>query len=130
MTPAEFEQLLKPQDMSFMFTAADGLRFAEAVASLSEAERKKLSKAAAARYRAARKAPWSNDWEFAALAVLAMCSLSDARKLEVRFFQRQEEAAAKILIDRRPEWLDEWVDAKLSAEHPEISWELLRALIR
>jgi hypothetical protein len=130
MTPEEFEELLKPRDLDFMYTAADGMRLADALAGLDERERKKLFKTAKAYWRKLTSGPYlSNDYEFAGLGVLAVGPLSEARKVEVGFFQRQEEAVIKLLIDRRPDWIDDWVSHKLDQDYPRLSWKLLRALV-
>jgi hypothetical protein len=130
MTPSEFEQLLKPRDLDFMYTAADGMRLADALSQLNEAERKKLLKTARDFWKKAHHGrPFSNDIEFAGLAILAIGPSAEVRKVNVSHIQRQGDAVVKILIDRRPEWIDEWINHKLSLSPPQISWNLLRELI-
>jgi hypothetical protein len=131
MTPLEFAQLLKPRNRGSVYTAVDGLRLADAVSGLNEAQRKKLSKTAKSFWRQATAGiSISREEEIAVLGVLATGSLADAGKLHVTFFKCQEDAAIKILIDRRPEWIENWVDRKLDGPYYDrISWKLLRALI-
>ncbi len=130
MTPQEFERLLKPGGSSVMYTAADGMRLAEALAGLDERQRQKLSTTAKATWRELTSGPYSRDkYEFAGLGVLGVGSLADARKVAVEYLSFQEAAAIKLLIDRRPEWIDEWVRHKLEDDYPRLSWRLMRALI-
>src|SRR5262245_8682743 len=110
MSSEEFEELLKPRELNWIYLAPDGMRLAEAVATPDEKQRKKLSNTAKAFFSKHRQAVYSNNYEFAVLAVLAVCPLSEAKKLNVGMFQRHENAAFKILDDRRPEWVDEWID--------------------
>ncbi len=131
MTPQEFEELLRPLGGRVNYTADDGMRLAEALSGLDERERKKLAKTARAYWR-----ELSASWEFpdsrafAALAVLGVGTLADARKAGVDYLQCHEEAAIKLLVDRRPEWIEDWVRFKLEEDYPRLSWNMMRSLMR
>src|SRR5262245_59675764 len=130
MTPAEFETLLKPGTrLDFLFTADDGIRLANAVAGFDESQRRKLSKTASQFYQRARKQPNAiSDQEFGSLAVLAVCPLSEARKVDPLLFHRHEATAVRILVDRKPEWLAAWIDEKLASEFARITWRFVQSL--
>lgn len=142
MTPEELEEIV---------ARGKPMKVAEALASLTEAERRKLSKFAAELYRRAYKAAWepqsagprsfvidplrllgagkvaAEDVEQAAkIAVLGVCPLSVARKME--YCRRG--AVVKVLADRRPEWLGEWLEHRLNGEWPTIEWEVVRGLVK
>lgn len=63
----------------------------------------------------------------AEVALLASCSLGQLRKLGGRGVP-QAEIAYQILTDRRPPWIDDWVEMvlKLNARHREIVCQLVR----
>lgn len=126
MTPEEFQSLLKPDDIRGQYTLQDADRLVRAVAGLKEGERKKLAKIAAQFFREA--APFSQR-EFASVAVLATCPLSQARVVR-GFLESFEPAALQVLVDRRPAWIDDWVASKLAGQWWEIRWTFLRSLIR
>ncbi len=150
MTPEEFEKLV---------VEGKAMKLAEAVESLDESQRRKLSKTASELLKEIRrgarwwgegdppKTPildrvqgkprrWSrNDRSLhhlqgvAELGVLAVGPLSQAKKIAASDYGDNVTAFRKVLLDRRPEWIAEWVEAKLEGEFPEIGWETLRALI-
>ena len=130
------------------------IAFAEAVAKLTEAERKKLSKTAQQLLADARpKKRETFDWPttmklMARLAVLAVCAKTAAVRVNnltnfpndgvtaeiVAMFRGDKpvpfvEAAIQILIDRRPDWADDWLATQLSPQFPEITWQSVRRLI-
>ena len=70
----------------------------------------------------------SNDRYFAGVAVLAVCPLTEAKKVLVGYLAGFEPAVARVLIDRRPAWLDDWIAGKLAGQVPDMSWTLLRSL--
>jgi hypothetical protein len=132
MSPEEFEELLKPRRTRSGFDEADGFRLAEAVAGLTEAQRKKLSRTASSFFKQFRgELRFGENVVFAGLAVLAVCPLSECKKVGFSIHGRQDQPAIKILADRRPEWIDDWISHKLSQDFFQtISWSMLRALIR
>ena len=151
MTPEQLEQLV---------ACCDKKAIAFAVENMPESERKKLSKHAAKIYRDLEKAPYYeisgdngirffkkhveyiNSWlsenqsydatdqlMTSRLAVLAFCPLSITKKIDARF-GRDEELVIKILMERRPEWIDKWVDEKLKGDWATIEWDTLRYFIK
>ena len=125
MTPAELEELVM---------SGDPEKLAEAVAPLTEEERLKLSITASGLRRDLDKASASIEDRtsdqlaetviMAELAMLAVCRLSRVRRVRVHSY------ALKILCDRKPAWLDGWIEEILKDEWPEIQWETLRELMR
>ena len=146
MTPEELIKLVQDSDV-------DGL--AEACASLTEAQRRKLSKTATQLDFEANKREWSNAGFDAILpqrpqriplmpveaartvrvagqlAVLACGPLSAAKQFRVLTWAHDASPIpmAKILIDRRPAWIDDWVDAMLKRPWSPLTWDTVRALI-
>lgn len=136
------------------------LKFAEAVASLSEAERKKLSKTAQELYResrptesastrsirmlqvfAGRVAPPNPTFLLALLAVASKsAALKNLAQDVVAFAMAQsdsvtretEPAAIRILCDRRPDWANDWLNVQLNSNRwtGSIGWESIRTLIQ
>lgn len=128
------------------------LAFAELAAGLTEAERKKLSKFAQELLRRARAAERANhgwpthEGHMARLALLAVGPRTHACRpmnLDEHPFRPgmfaihsarepnpYEEAAVKILADRRPDWADEWLNAQIAEEDRSLSWATVRRLIR
>ncbi len=116
-------------------------------------ERRKFSKAAQKQMAAARPQERENfgwptvEGHMARLAVLAFCPKSAAcRRMnfsnqprdikQFRVFTHQsgvndyEEAAARILSDRRPVWADQWLECQIADGEPHtLSPEIIRRLI-
>ncbi len=65
-------------------------------------------------------------------AMLAVCPFSKVKKVGGRHIYSEEEdqCLVKILSDRRPDWIDEWIIERLKSEWKEIDWLSLRALIK
>jgi hypothetical protein len=130
MTPEAFVQFLRRGPGSTC-TAADGMQLAELVAPWTEAERRLLSKATIDFYGSPLHPAVMGDYRgYLQLAVLAVAPWSVVRKPTFGFFHNFEEAATKILIDRRPEWLERWVDARLNDDFAMISWHMLHQLVQ
>ena len=134
MTEAEFEQLLRQTGDSLANSEVYANRLAEVLAPLSERERKKLANTARQRHREVLKNPFQGGHPFlwlhiTELAVLATGPLSDARRIRGMIFQH-EAATIKVLVDRRPDWIDAWLDHMLSARRSFISWNVVRSLVR
>lgn len=125
---------------------------AEWAAGLTEADRKKLSKAAQEFVQQAKPGERDNrDWpthegHMARLALLAVGPRSQACRT-MNLDQRPntpsisalrtvsgpnpyEEAAVKILADRKPAWADEWLNAQIAGQDRSLSWQTVRRLIR
>ena len=66
------------------------------------------------------------------LARLALGDVSGARKVGMDdFLERDTPAMVKVLADRRPAWLDDWIEYLLSPRHEaSAQWEPLQELIR
>jgi hypothetical protein len=65
------------------------------------------------------------------LAVLGVGPLSAARRLQGFFFdESDQEALRRILVDRRPSWLGDWIAHQLEQEWSPIRWPLMRELVR
>jgi len=151
MTIEELEQFIANVD-------ADGL--AAAVTGMPESERKALSTATAKLKRELEKARWRWDDEkgtsyslrldrldrwlktealpevydqlsIAEMASLAFCPFSTVRKTDGRYIRIDgNRAMVAILTDRRPEWIDDWVEARLEDEWQGIDWGPLRTMIK
>lgn len=144
MTVDEFIHAVRQQN---------ALKFAQTVASLTEAERKVLSKTAQQLLSEAREGErqalgpptditFNGRQQFvnaltnrlhpglmARLAVLAVCSKSTAVK-SMPMTGDYETAAFQILIDRRPEWAADWLNLQLQRDFPNLKFENVRRLIR
>ncbi len=148
MTPEELEKLV---------AMADTAALVKAVEKLSETERRKLSKTAGRLYRdidrvrfdfnpqtnlqkeeplerlknliKGKKITIHNQYIAAKLAALACCPISTVRRVDGRGGQKATDHVLKILTDRQPDWIDEWIDEKLKGEWFSISWPTVRALV-
>jgi hypothetical protein len=132
MTPEEFEALVSQGDL---------MKIAEAVAPLSEAQRKKLSKTAARLYRTFLRPPtnpqevvfderWQGKLRAFELATMGVCPLSAVRKTRGGWDDEWAEVVFKVLKDRRPDWVDRWIENELSKPFSVMPWKLLSSLIR
>ncbi|HEY2588989.1 MAG TPA: DUF6493 family protein [Tepidisphaeraceae bacterium] len=121
VTPEELEQFVKRGD-------ADKL--VEAMRSLDESERRKLAKAAARLFRARNdnRNQMSTVPFCASLAVLGLCSWTDAKHVAVIWWGKPTEPIYRVLKARRPEWLNEWVEKELA--NGDANWPLIRRLVR
>lgn len=147
MTPEELEKYIE---------SADAKGLAKAVEKYSETDRKKLSKTAAKIYREMREARINNKFDskeyykaFVAkfctseLAMFAFCPISTLRGNTPSFWnysipdaseEKKEheahEALIKVLDDRRPVWVDEWMDSCLDEEFVSMPWCCVRILMK
>jgi len=150
MTPEELEQYI---------AKADNKGFVEAAAGLPESERKKLSKTAIQIWREIdrqhaeydsnahrflyepiqRMVKWlkgetQHDYreqkQTALLAVFAMCPLSVTRKINEFFNNEIRDLFVKIIFDRKPEWLDDWIEERLKGNWPRVEWDALRRFMK
>jgi hypothetical protein len=146
------------EDLEALIATRRRMKVAEGLAGLSEAERRRLSEAAFEIYRAVRRA-WNEEklskqeaalvshlraidskhdaralseyGEAAEIAVLGLCPISKARRIRFEFWNRHEthESVTRVLFDRRPVWIADWVEHCLDQEFAEISWATLRTLV-
>lgn len=144
MTPEQFAELI---------AEGDAEKIADAAAPLSESERRKLWKGVpevVAEVHTVWNLPPRASTDSPALdtlrarlgdryrpnpsacdaAVLAVGPLSAARKIGARG-DVSTAVLLKVLSDRRPEWIDKWVESRLGARFPSrYDWDLIRPLIR
>lgn len=104
--------------------------------SLTDGERRKLTKAVAKAWRKAHPDRWTrHDWRLD-LALAGVCSWIDAKRLRLRnayFPSRSSELSEglfAVLGGRRPEWLERWVERELDNEESSSAWPFLRRLVR
>lgn len=149
---------MTPEDLERLVVAGDRMKLAEAVANLTEPERKKLSKTAQSVKHDIEQGQWApakqasssfqrlkaflggrkvEPWEqvqTARLAVLAVGPLSQAKKVQLWWHHIREDdkenPLLKILRDRRPEWIDDWIAAALAGDSLSIDWNTLWELIQ
>jgi hypothetical protein len=126
VTPEAFEALVR---------AGSATALVEAVAELDDATRRRLAKTAAMLMRERRQADQVAGEDrgkithaMSALAILAVGPSSAARKLHSWMYWREEDAVARVLGDRRPDWVDGWLEAQLAEPHVGASWSLIQAL--
>ena len=143
MTPDELEQIL--------FDAKDVNKLAEQFANLTEPERKKLSafvsklrsqitqrkagKDASKRVQAYLNNKSSNYWSHniyknVELAVFAFCPVSALKRRN--FFIRWDHRPAleKIILDRKPDWLDDYIAYDLDEEFSKLDFETIRRWVK
>jgi hypothetical protein len=143
MTPDELETLVLESE--------DSERLRAAFASLDEKERAKLSSAAQKLFNqlyrnkaeagasdrlkahlATRTGDLWNYWNAkensrATLALFALCPISVVKKRDVRLWDEAFPTFDRIIRDRRPEWIDDWIAHELE---PEISTQLDFGILR
>jgi hypothetical protein len=133
-----------------------------ASASMSEKDRRRLSKTASQARREIQRNRWAfgaqikdselwqrlkalqppvpaeqglTRWEHSAfvadLAVLAFCPLSQAKRVDcVNLKEPWRKDVIQVLLDRRPDWLDAWIDAKYDVQFGHVDWEVLYQLMK
>ena len=121
---------MTPEELTKLVTKGSYAEIATALSGFSEAERRKLSKTAAGLLRGEADLGLYGYYR-AGLAVLALCPLSVAKKMD--WFARDREhdsAVVRVLADRRPPWIDSWLDALLSTSSPNLPFRIVRELVR
>lgn len=132
----------------------DSEALARALAPLDEKARAKLSAPAQKLYRqlhtskaaegasgplkAALATRKGNSWSYwnaienrhAMLALFALCPVSVVKKRDIHVWQDQAPAFDKIIRERRPEWLNDWIAHELESDFTHLSFALLRGWIR
>ncbi|MBT3202291.1 MAG: hypothetical protein HN350_20520, partial [Phycisphaerales bacterium] len=143
-------------ELELLVATADRAGLVKAVRGMPESERKKLSKATAKLHRDMQNSKWEppkaaknnglltrltlgirerqrriqDQFTVARLATLAFCSLSTVRNVHAGYNGSEDmKAMMDILADRRPEWINEWLNAKIGSEWSEINWDTTRALV-
>ena len=146
MTPEELETLV--------LESKSGARLQEAFAPLDAAERKKLSTAAQKLYNqisrnkpnkdasdrlkafiGSQKRGLSGTWNSqptrnATLALYALCSISTLKKGDIFIYWEDRDPLTRIVLDRRPDWIDEWIEHDLDREFSIIEFPMLRRWIK
>ncbi len=145
---------MTPEDLEGLVLEADDLwEVQRALKSLDEKERGKLSSAAQKLHRQLyfRKATagaslrlqeilaqttgeiwntWNQkDVRAAALALYALCPISVVKKPEVRIWGDMP-ILDRIVRDRRPDWLDDWIAYDLENRPPRLDFATLRGWVR
>jgi hypothetical protein len=120
VTPDELERLVK---------AGHPDQLVEAMSWLNETERRSLAKTAARLFRGRPRTPWiTADPPCEALAVLGLCSWSDAKRVPLFGWGKPSERVYRVLKARRPDWIGQWVEKELADGNG--IWPLIRRLIR
>lgn len=147
MTPEDLESLVLGYD--------DSSRLEAALAPLTEPERAKLSTAAQKLFKqlyrnkadqaasdrlktfiGRRKGKVWELWNapetcLATLAVFGLCPISVVKKRDIRIWHSGYEAFDRIIRDRRPDWLDEWIAHDLGDDvSTQLDFRILRGWIR
>lgn len=143
MTPEELEVLI--------LESKSGKNLRDAFATLSDSERKALSTTASKiKAQLFRGTPnkdasdrlikhlekgdtnaWNKDsYRNITLAAFALCPISVLKKNDLFISAEHEEAFQQIIIDRKPEWLDDWIAFDLESEFPRIRFSILRNWIK
>jgi len=142
MNPSEIED--------FIFDAKDVDSLVAGFTNLNEKQRSKLSAAVNSlfiqlhRYEANKSASERvknllvgrktkaqyKIWDYSALALFACCPVSTLKTKYLVFdSEKIHEAYCQILLDRQPEWLDEWIEVDLAKEVPVTSFSNLQKWI-
>ncbi len=68
----------------------------------------------------------------AAIAVLGVCPVSEARKVDARRNHRYatSDDLVQVLSDRRPDWIGAWLDERFKGEWPSIDWDVFWRLYK
>ena len=143
MTPEEFEDLVrnaKSEDLPAAFSELDDKARKKLVSKLKEL--RKAVKTGDGMHTG--RLEWEQEREIhhhwsrtrpmfpvnADLALFAVGSLTDCKRthFEFDFSDLQGRRVVAILADRKPEWLDAWVEAKLTDGWGELNWTMVRQL--
>ncbi|MEL7319903.1 MAG: DUF6493 family protein, partial [Pseudomonadota bacterium] len=137
MTPEQLEDLIltngQPEEVQAAFwnmAEEDRKKLSTAAQKLhSQLSRGKANAGASERLKAATKKRGPNNWgawdttqtRRASLAVFACGPLSAVKKDRYHYDDAYRKAFAKIIEDRKPDWVDDWLAHELEQE-----WSLLR----
>ena len=150
-TPRKESATLTPEDVENLVLNGSIHELVEAYSYLEEKERKKLSKTANQLYKTVRKRDFGQQvsnalkslakriakgtipalYVNAQLTVLAMCPFSSVKQLTLWYISNDKEhAMVKVLLDRKPDWLQDWLEFRLEKEMPGLTWDTIRKLVR
>jgi len=146
MTKDELEVLiLKSKDLMKLANAFSGMDEKERKALSTHAqsvhnqlEKHKINKSASpriAKHIKARKGEVWNHWNAAdtinaRLAVLALGPLTAVKKLHLSWYQDDGKSMNKILTDRKPEWINEWIEHDLEQEFSSLDFGTIWAWMK
>jgi len=146
MTKDELEVLiLKSKDLMKLANAFSGMDEKERRALSTHAhsvhnqlEKHKINKSASpriAKHIKARKGEVWNHWNAAdtinaRLAVLALGPLTAVKKLHLSWYQDDGKSMNKILTDRKPEWINEWIEHDLEQEFSSLDFGTIWAWMK
>ncbi|MCZ6874532.1 MAG: DUF6493 family protein [bacterium] len=128
---------MTPETLELLIFDSHPFRLAEAIQTLSETQRRKLSKTAYQCYRQKgngdANAPGVTRLQgvlTAEFAVLGLCPLSQAQRVRGNFcYGSAASIFLKVIGDRRPDWIDQWLEVRLADEIVGLSWQMLQQLI-
>ncbi|MDB5674055.1 MAG: hypothetical protein JWM65_1037 [Sphingomonas bacterium] len=139
---------------ALVLDTGDGWALQRALAPLDEKARAKLSapaqklykqlqsskadKNASDRLRSALAERRGDSWRYwnatetrhAMLALFALCPVSVVKKRQVHVWNEQVAVLDRIMRDRRPAWLDDWIAHELESDFTHLSFATLRQWIR
>ena len=117
-------------ELTELVRGCDPRKLVDALAPLKESQRKSLSKTTVELMRSYQQAS-QNYRAMVDLAVLGLCGWGNARRARPILYgdMRRQDWVANILIDRRPEWLDKWVQLQLDSPFF-FEWAEVRHLVR
>ncbi|WP_455204282.1 DUF6493 family protein [Kaarinaea lacus] len=147
---------MTPDELRDLVINKSTMDLAEALAPLTEKERRKLSKFSYQLYRKIEngdlddEAPNSlkafyrdllntlrlqhehnHTFDSSQLAVVGLSSLTNVKRVHLWLY-RQENTKAfnKIICDRRPDWLDDWLNSKFDEDFFSLDWNIVRHWIK
>jgi len=142
MTPEQLESLV--------LNSGKTKKLQEAFASLTEKERKALSttasklktqinrgtanKDASVELKRYLEAKGGNFWNTQAhsnaiIAVFGLCPFSQLKKTDI-YIGNNRNVLQQVILDRKPDWLDDWLEWDLSEEFSIVDFSMLRTWIR
>jgi hypothetical protein len=143
---------MSPEELEILVLETDSVeRLPDAFALLTATERKALSTAASKlRSQLMKRVPnadaserlkkylqkhtdyqWNSEvYKNALIAVFALCPISALKRNDLFFSLEVEQALKKVIMDRKPEWLDDWIAYDLELESPRLRFEILRHWIK
>ena len=126
---------MTPEELKGFVFAGNVEGLVKAVESLSEKERSKLSKEAVKlnRYFSNSSFVFSDpdvksQKDVAEIAILACCPFSSVRRIDpIRIAQKE---ITKVLCDRKPSWINDWIEEKLNGEWISLPLNMVRKLMK
>ncbi|WMS87047.1 DUF6493 family protein [Pleionea litopenaei] len=138
MSPEQLEQLI--------FEAKKPIELVRLLSDLSEKDRKALSTHCANLYKQIKKGEADKEasslvvkhldnaesyWQSQAfkhvqLAILGLCPLSVVKRTIEYLDWGFKDFAYQVIVDRKPEWIDDWLDFELSKEFTSLDFKIIR----